>query len=150
MPRKSGCVLQVADAPQPVSVKTRKQNVYLTRDDTSVGGQPAKKGFFKSLTSAFKPLHRGDDKSAAAGTALSPLGRTLEDGTPMDKAYLNPVFYRDQPKLWLPRDELGISAEQVLKARAHGVDITDEDATVTPKGKIEIQRDTLPGQSFDP
>lgn len=78
------------------------------------------------------------------------LDRTLEDGTSMRHAYLNPAFYRDQPTLWLPRDQLGLSAEQVSKARSHGVDITDEDATVNEKGKIEIQRDTLPGQDFDP
>lgn len=96
------------------------------------------------------PLHRKDDDATAGGTHSSPLGKLMDDGTPMDKAYLNPVFYRDQPTLWIPRDEMGISAEQVIHARAHSVSITDEDATISPKGKIEIRRDTLPGQAFDP
>lgn len=78
------------------------------------------------------------------------LDRTMEDGTSMKNAYLNPAFYREQPKLWLPRDQLGLSAEQVQKAREHGVDITDEDATIDQKAKLELQRDTLPGQDFDP
>lgn len=78
------------------------------------------------------------------------LNRTMDDGTSIKEAYLNPAFYKDQPTLWLPRDQLGLSAEQVSKARSHGVDITDEDATIDQKAKIEIQRDTLPGQDFDP
>jgi hypothetical protein len=84
------------------------------------------------------------------GTGNPLLDRTMDDGTPIKHAYLNPVFYREQPMLWLPRDQLGLSAEQVSKARSHGIDITDEDATIDQKAKIEIQRDTLPGQDFDP
>lgn len=90
--------------------------------------------------------HQGDDMRT--GNPL--LDRRMDDGTPIKHAYLNPVFYREQPTLWLPRDQLGLSAEQVQKARSHGVDITDEDATIDEKAKLKLQRDTLPGQDFDP
>lgn len=73
-----------------------------------------------------------------------------DDNVPIEKAYLNPAFYRDQPMLWIPRDELGLSPEQISKARGHGVDITDDGATLDNKAKLELQRDTLPGQGFDP
>ncbi|KAK9898455.1 DUF221-domain-containing protein [Cystobasidium minutum MCA 4210] len=139
-----------------LNFKTRKMNVYLSREESSPvdgatsGTRAAKKEMFSSIFQAFKPSHRDSDyDKTRTGTIFSPLARTMEDGTPMDKAYLNPIFYREQPTLWLPRDELGISNEQVLKASAHGVNITDHDATITQKGKIEIQRDTLPGQGFD-
>ncbi|KAK9898454.1 DUF221-domain-containing protein [Cystobasidium minutum MCA 4210] len=101
--------------------------------------------------SNFDTEPRSRDRSQDGERTGNPLlDRTMEDGTPMNYAYLNPAFYRDQPTLWLPRDNLGLSAEQVSKARSHGVDITDEDATMNEKAKIELQRDTLPGQDFDP
>lgn len=89
-----------------------------------------------------------DDNDTRTGNPL--LDRRMDDGTSIKNAYLNPAFYKEQPKLWIPRDQLGLSAEQVQKARSHGVDITDEDATIDEKAKLEIQRDTLPGRDFDP
>jgi len=50
---------------------------------------------------------------------------------------------------WLPRDKLGLSQDAIRSARAKGIDATDEDAIINDKGKIEVFRDTLPGQSFD-
>ena len=101
--------------------------------------------------SEFDRAPRSNSHNGSEGRSANPLlNKTMDDGTSIKDAYLNPAFYRDQPMLWLPRDQLGLSAEQVSKARSHGVSITDEDATIDEKAKIEIQRDTLPGQDFDP
>lgn len=136
--------------------KTKRDNVYLTR--TGLNGSPSttlnpaapgKTNFIKTVGQVLIPgKHAHDGQSSSPANGL--LSRTMQDGTPMSQAYLNPVFYRDQPTLWLPRDDLGISGEQVMLARSRGVDMTDLDATISPKGKVDIQRDTLPGQPFDP
>ena len=132
--------------------KTRKDNVYLTRsglDGTArTAFNPAAPGKTNFIKTVGQILHTGNHNQS--GEANGILNRLMPDGTPMDKAYLNPIFYREQPTLWLPRDDLGISSEQVTNARSHGVDMTDGDATISAKGKVDIQRDTLPGQPFDP
>lgn len=139
------------------SGKTRKDNVHLTRTglagETSTPFNPAAPGKTNFIKSVGQVLHTGGKHTQDGDASSSPngiLSRLMPDGTPMDKAYLNPIFYRDQPTLWLPRDELGISNEQVMNARMRGVDMTDGDATINQKGKVDIQRDTLPGQPFDP
>jgi hypothetical protein len=111
----------------------------------------SKQGGSKIEADARQNTARSDDSNSDNDNEHNPLlQRRMEDGTSMKHAYLNPVFYRDQPKLWIPRDRHGLSTEQVSSARGHGVDITDEDATIDEKAKVEIQRDTLPGQGFDP
>ena len=65
-----------------------------------------------------------------------------------EHTFHHPALYRAQPTIWLPRDNLGISKEAVRNARARGIDITDQDADINEKGKVDIHRDTVPGLDF--
>jgi hypothetical protein len=65
-----------------------------------------------------------------------------------EHTFHHPALYYGQPTIWLPRDKLGISEEAVRNARQRGIDITDSDAKIDDKGKIEIFRDTVPGTDF--
>lgn len=57
----------------------------------------------------------------------------------------HPAFWEAQPTIWLPRDKLGISQEAIAEAQKRNIDMTDEDARLNEKGKIEVSRPTLPG-----
>jgi len=50
-------------------------------------------------------------------------------------AYLNPVITARTPKLWIVRDEIGISKEEVEKSEKV-IEITDEGARFDEKGRI--------------
>ena len=65
-----------------------------------------------------------------------------------EHTFHHPALYYGQPTIWLPKDKFGISEEAVRNARQRGIDITDEDAKIDDKGKIEIFRDTIPGTDF--
>ena len=65
-----------------------------------------------------------------------------------ENTFHHPALYRNQPTIWLPKDSLGLSSEAVQNARARGIDITDQEADINDKGKLEIYRDTVPGLDF--
>jgi hypothetical protein len=65
-------------------------------------------------------------------------------------AFEHPALWRDQPTVWLPRDQLGLSKEAVERGRRRNILITDDDATIDEKAKVEITRDTVPGEDFNP
>lgn len=104
--------------------------------------------------------------SMAAGEKLGPGNADLEaarapsvdfthqdaemDGGLNHNAFEHPALWRDQPTIWLPRDPLGLSQEAVSRARRRNVLITDDDATIDEKGKVDITRDTVPGEDFNP
>ena len=50
---------------------------------------------------------------------------------------------------WIPQDKLGLSRDAIARANAKGIDMTDTDASINDKGKIEVSRGTLPGVDFD-
>ncbi|ODV94923.1 hypothetical protein PACTADRAFT_86113 [Pachysolen tannophilus NRRL Y-2460] len=52
-------------------------------------------------------------------------------------AYVNPAFSDPEPQIWVPRDNLGLSTIQIEKAKENGVFVTDENAAIDEKGKIE-------------
>lgn len=52
------------------------------------------------------------------------------------KAYVNPIFTSKTPKLWIPRDKLGISKEEIKQNEATGFPTTDEGAEIDEHGKL--------------
>ena len=58
-------------------------------------------------------------------------------------AYYNPAITSQAPLLWIPRDSMGISRQEVAHS-SKAVPITDEGATFNDKGKIEWDTDSRP------
>ena len=58
-------------------------------------------------------------------------------------AYYNPAITSDAPLLWIPRDPLGISRQEIAHT-SKAIAITDEGATIDDKGKIHWDTDTRP------
>lgn len=57
-------------------------------------------------------------------------------------AYYNPAITSKTPKLWIVRDEIGISREEVKKS-SKVIEITDEGASFDEKGKIVWDQDNV-------
>jgi hypothetical protein len=56
-------------------------------------------------------------------------------------AYENPVFTSKTPKLWLPRDQAGVSRDEIAENEEAGIPTTDEAAEIDEKGKLWYDRD---------
>ena len=52
----------------------------------------------------------------------------------------HPSTYLDQPWIWVPKDELGMSEQIVAELRKGGVDASDEGAYIDPYGSVEVTR----------
>jgi len=120
-------------------------------DGTAVGagGDDQKAGKGRNDAYVERDVESGDghgQQRDSTGTAEADgeLAGGLDETT-----FMHPALYREQPTVWLPRDQLGLSREAVERARARGVQITDEDATIDNDGKIDIQTDELPGEDHD-
>lgn len=51
-------------------------------------------------------------------------------------AYLNPAFTSKTPKVWLARDEMGVSKQEVRENEAVGIPATDEGAWLDEKNRV--------------
>jgi len=60
---------------------------------------------------------------------------TLKDDD-MEKAYLAPALTSKTPKMWIPRDKLGVSKEEIEQNQAEGLQTTDEGAEIDEKGSL--------------
>ena len=54
----------------------------------------------------------------------------------MASAYENPVFTSKTPKLWLPRDEGGVSKVEIGENEEVGIQSTDDGAEVDGEGRL--------------
>ncbi|WPH03077.1 Hypothetical protein R9X50_00595100 [Acrodontium crateriforme] len=73
-------------------------------------------------------------------------GRVDDDPEPLksediDKAYLPPAMTSKTPKLWIPKDSLGVSKEEVEHNTAAGISTTDEAAEIDENGKLHWDHD---------
>jgi calcium permeable stress-gated cation channel len=57
----------------------------------------------------------------------------------MRKAYLNPALTSETPKLWLVRDEMGISKHEMEENEAVGISTTDEGAFLDPRNRVRLE-----------
>lgn len=62
-----------------------------------------------------------------------------------DHAYYNPAIVGPAPKLWIVRDEMGVSAQEVRDSRSAvpGLEVSDEFARFDDKGKITWDEERL-------
>jgi hypothetical protein len=51
-------------------------------------------------------------------------------------AYENPAFTSKTPKLWLPRDQAGVSRDEIAENEEAGIPTTDEAAEIDENGKL--------------
>jgi calcium permeable stress-gated cation channel len=58
-------------------------------------------------------------------------------------AYYNPAIASPTPLLWIPRDQLGISKQEIAHT-SKVIPITDESAEIDEKGTISFNHDVLP------
>lgn len=63
-----------------------------------------------------------------------------DDGDFDDNGFNHPSTYEDQPWIWVPEDELGVSKILVRDFLAVGVDASDIGATMDDKGTVEVHR----------
>ena len=66
---------------------------------------------------------REDDSSAPSEEELA-------------NAYGNPAFTSKTPKLWLPRDQAGVSRDEIAENEEAGIPTTDEAAEIDENGKL--------------
>lgn len=79
------------------------------------------------------------DPAAPAGTDLSDDDEDEEDDHD-EHAFDHPSTYIDQPWIWLPRDQLGLSELLANDLKAVGVDASDVGASMDEKGIVEVTR----------
>ena len=54
----------------------------------------------------------------------------------LEKAYMAPALTSKTPKLWIPRDGLGVSKKEIREDEAAGITTTDEGAEIDGKGNL--------------
>lgn len=57
-----------------------------------------------------------------------------------DNGFNHPSTYEEQPWIWIPEDEFGVSKVLMEEFLAAGVDASDIGATMDSKGTVEVQR----------
>jgi hypothetical protein len=77
---------------------------------------------------------------------MVPASDEIEEGLVRD-AYLPPAAWSEMPQLVIPRDELGVSQEEITDTPS-SIPITDEGATLNEKGKIIVNDDFMSGLYF--
>ncbi len=88
--------------------------------------------FFDAIiTSARGQLASWLDETTFDGDDSAPL---KEDD--IEKAYTAPAFTSKTPKLWIPRDKLGVSKEEIAQNDEAGLVTTDEAAEIDDEGKL--------------
>lgn len=116
----------------------RYENQAAKEDIANLYPQPRKRSLLQRL---FTPQSQS---AAELSASLSP--RFREPVHPYDvqdarKAYLHPAIVEEPPVIWLARDPLGVSAQEIIDLREklvqHGVHVTDEGAIMNEKGKLE-------------
>ncbi|KAF2432622.1 putative DUF221 domain protein [Tothia fuscella] len=78
---------------------------------------------------------------------IVPQDEVMDEGLIRD-AYLPPSVWAEVPQLAIPRDEMGVSAQEVSHTR-HIIPITDESATLNEKNKIVVNDDVMSALYFE-
>ena len=64
----------------------------------------------------------------------------------LKNAYEDPAVIDEEPHIWIPRDEMGLSEIEKNKALEQGVDVSDVNAIFNDKGSLEY---TGPPPSYE-
>ncbi|KAI0790074.1 phosphate metabolism protein-domain-containing protein, partial [Abortiporus biennis] len=63
-----------------------------------------------------------------------------EDADFDEYGFNHPSTYTEQPWIWIPKDELGLSEFLVKDLQSAGVDASDVGANMDKKGNVEVVR----------
>jgi calcium permeable stress-gated cation channel len=58
----------------------------------------------------------------------------------VNKAYLNPALTSKTPKLWLAKDEMGVSKHEIAENEAAGISATDEGAFLDSQNRVRWEQ----------
>ena len=58
----------------------------------------------------------------------------------LEKVYLSPAWTSKTPKLWIPRDKLGVSKQEIQDNGAAGITTADQSAEIDENGKLHWDR----------
>ena len=61
---------------------------------------------------------------------------TVLEGEALETAYLAPVWTSKVPKLWIPKDSVGASKQEIEQNAADGITTTDEGAEIDEEGRL--------------
>lgn len=63
----------------------------------------------------------------------------MQPGEQPDYGFAHPAVSRPQQTIWMARDTLGLTAEEVTALRAKGIDVSTAGAEMDAKGDVTIQ-----------
>ncbi|SCU88901.1 LAFA_0E15170g1_1 [Lachancea sp. 'fantastica'] len=87
---------------------------------------PYHRGWKERIAYVFQP-HKSYEFSTVRKSLPYVLNSTVKyDKDFLETAYTDPSVTDPAPKLWIARDPLGLSTQQILLARTHGVEVSDE------------------------
>ena len=94
---------------------------------------------------ASKPSKREPEEHAFAPLAPAPAANgddsdSGDDSVFDEHAFDHPSAYVEQPWIWLPKDDLGLSEALVQELKASGVGASDEGASIDYQGTVEVSR----------
>lgn len=79
--------------------------------------------------------HAAGGSSSAAATELDPASIAIARQIFDSEAYMHPSFYRAQPTVWLPQDDLGITQAEMEHLKEMHILTSSEGACVEHRGK---------------
>jgi len=108
----------------------------------------------RTLAEPFRGLRRSKSKKQAnrdsheipvmradiAEGALAVEGSDSEDDDIEDDAFKHPSTYKATPVIWIPRDDLGLSAHLLDELKSAGVYASDIGAFIDLKGNVDVTR----------
>jgi hypothetical protein len=97
------------------------------------------------------PEERADDIQAEPRQSMEDQAKLTDQGlaspdaneerkklTEDDYGFAHPAASRPQRIVWIPKDALGLSDEELEKCKAAGVEVGDENAFMDEKGKVDV------------
>lgn len=82
----------------------------------------------------------GKSKGKAASTEDDePSPDDMKPRAQINYGFAHPAASRPQRVIWMAKDTLGLTAEEVTALKERGIDVSTEDATMDAKGKVTIQ-----------
>lgn len=94
--------------------------------------------FFDSIVSTARDQTKAVLHDPSASRESAPEPPTGED---LEKAYIAPAFTSKTPKLWIPRDSVGVAKQELEQNEAAGILTTYEAAELDESGKLHWDHD---------
>lgn len=119
----------------PLSLADRIETVPYQSEDQAVGKAPA----------AVDPESQEEGGAGKLkGNAASeeddePSPDSMKPRPQVDYGFAQPAASRPQRVIWMAKDTLGLTAEEVAALRERGIDVNTEGAMMDAKGKVTIQ-----------